>query len=68
MAQVADKVIIVNHVHLEPIKQGLMDAEYNMDNVIEVDNLQAGLLAINQIALKGNSCVLIENDLPDNYT
>lgn len=68
ISKVADKVIIVNHVHREAIKTGLIEGEYNMENVIEVDNLQAGILALNEIVEKGNCCVLLENDLPDNYT
>jgi len=67
IAEVCDKVIIVNKVNLEAIKDGLIDAGYNEENIIEVESLKKASEILSTITQK-NDVILFENDLPDNYT
>lgn len=67
IAKVANKVIIINKVNLESIKAGLLEEGFNAENIYEVDNLFVAKDLLKDI-LKPNDIVLIENDLPDNYT
>lgn len=67
IAKVCNKVIIVNKVNLESIKQGLLQAGFNEEDILEAENLkQASTLLPN--LTKAGDVVLFENDLPDNYT
>ena len=67
IAKVCNKVIIVNKVNLESIKQGLLQAGFNEEDILEAESLkQASTLLPN--LTKAGDVVLFENDLPDNYT
>ena len=67
IASVANKVVIVNKVNLENIKQGLLNKGFEEQNIFEAENLKGATLMLKTIAPQG-SVVLFENDLPDNYT
>lgn len=67
IADVANKVIIVNKVNLENIKTGLINKGYNAQNIYEAEDLKTATTLLKTIATE-NSVVLFENDLPDNYT
>lgn len=67
MAKVCNKVIIVNKVNLEAIKQGLVDGGMDEKNILEVENLKNASNLLPSITKQGD-VVLFENDLPDNYT
>jgi len=67
IAKVANKVIIVNKINLESIKQGLLNEGYNEENIFEAANLKDATAMLGNIAKSGD-IILFENDLPDNYT
>ena len=67
IAKVCDKVIIVNKVNLDAIKQGLLESGFDEKNILEAENLNVATLLLPTIT-KPNDVVLFENDLPDNYT
>ena len=67
MSKVADKVIIVNKVNYEAIKEGLIDAGYNEEDVLFAETLKNAQEILPKITNSGD-VVLFENDLPDNYT
>lgn len=67
IAQVANKVIIINKVNLDAIKTGLLNKGFDTKNIYEVDSLFVAKNILKDI-LKQDNIVLIENDLPDNYT
>ena len=67
MAKVCDKVVIVNKVNLEAIKQGLIESEFDENNILEAENLKQASSLLPGITNVGD-VILFENDLPDNYT
>lgn len=67
IAKVCNKVIIVNKVNLESIKQGLLQAGFNEEDIIEAENLKQASTLLPNVTKVGD-VVLFENDLPDNYT
>lgn len=67
IACVANKVIIINKVNAKSIKEGLLNKGFSEENIFEVDNLFVAKDLLKKV-LKPNDIVLIENDLPDNYT
>ena len=67
IAKVCDKVIIVNKVNLDAIKQGLLESGFDEKNILEAENLNVATSLLPTIT-KPNNVVLFENDLPDNYT
>lgn len=67
IAKVCDKVIIVNKVNKDAIKQGLIDADFNENNIFEAESLKQASELLPNLTKTGD-VVLFENDLPDNYT
>lgn len=65
-AGVCDYVILVGPKQTRPIQDGLQSVQYPQEQMIVVGNLNEGFKAINQVT-KGNSFVLLENDLPDSF-
>lgn len=66
IAQVADKVIIVNVTHSLDIKQGLLNKNFDEKNIYQIDTLKSISSIIRKMQLK-NCTILFYNDLPDNY-
>ena len=66
IAQVADKVIIVNVTHSLDIKQGLLNKNFDEKNIYQIDTLNSISSIIRKMQLK-NCTILFYNDLPDNY-
>ena len=67
IAEVCSKVIIVNKVNLDAIKQGLLEAGFDEENIYEAENLKLASQMLPKLTNFGD-VVLFENDLPDNYT
>ena len=67
IAKVCNKVIIVNKVNQEAIKQGLLQAGFPEENISEAENLKQASTFLPNLTKPGD-VVLFENDLPDNYT
>lgn len=66
IAEYADICIIINKYNNESIKKGLLDNNFNKDNIYEVESLFVATELFKKI-LQPNDVVLLENDLPDNY-
>lgn len=67
IGKVCDYAILVGEKRTKPIYEGLMETNYNKDNVFTVNNLEEATAIIGKIA-KPKDVVLFENDLPDNYS
>jgi len=66
IAQVADKVVILNEVNKKAITNGLIDAGFNKLNISYYKNFNDEFVEFLN-SLDNNHVVLIENDLPSNY-
>ncbi len=67
IGKVCDYAILVGEKRTKPIYDGLMDVNFNKDNIFVVNNLDEATKQIGLIA-KAKDVVLFENDLPDNYS
>ena len=66
MANCTDIAILIGKKHVEPIKEGLLENGFNIENLYIVQSLDESTELLNNIVQK-NDVVLYENDLPDNY-
>jgi UDP-N-acetylmuramoyl-tripeptide--D-alanyl-D-alanine ligase len=66
IATVADLVLIVNKIHSQEIKQGLIDSGFNKKNILKFDTLISAQTEFKNI-LNAGDVLLIMNDLPDNF-
>lgn len=66
IAKTTDIAILVGKSRIIPIKQGILDAGFNRNNLYTVNSLDDSTKLLNSIVLQGD-VVLYENDLPDNY-
>ncbi len=67
IGKVCDYVILVGEKRTKPIYEGLMEVNYNKDNIFIVNTLDEATSYIQKIA-RPKDVVLFENDLPDNYS
>lgn len=67
IGKVCDYVILVGENRTKPIYQGLMEVNYNPQNIFIVNTLDEASNYIGRIA-KAKDVILFENDLPDNYS
>lgn len=67
IAKTCNKVIIVNQVNKDAIKQGLQEQGFDENNVYTAEDLKTATAMLSDITEVGD-VVLFENDLPDNYT
>lgn len=63
-----DYAILVGREQTKPIQDGLLEAGFAENRMIIVDSLQEAFQMVNAIPGEKHKVVLIENDLPDNYT
>ena len=66
LANVANKVIIVNKVNFESLKTGLINSGFLEDNIYQAETLDKAKLLMKDF-IKKDDIILFENDLPDNY-
>ena len=66
IGKICDYVILIGKNRTSPIYEGLMEVNYNKNNIFIVKNLDEASAKIQKIA-KPKDIVLFENDLPDNY-
>ena len=67
IGKVANKCILVNLAYKKPLKEGLLEVGFKEEDIIEAENLKVAKEILATL-LKPNDVLLIENDLPDNYT
>ena len=66
-AAVCDFVILVGEKQTRPILAGLHDAAYPDEKIYVADSLSDAMNKVYSIETDRRKCVLLENDLPDNY-
>jgi len=66
IADVADKVIIVNMVNFEALKKGLCSKKFKEENIYQAESLDKAKILMRDFVKPGD-VILFENDLPDNY-
>ena len=62
-----DYVVLIGKKKTLPIKKGLENKNYNMDNVIVYNDVKEAYNFIRGIKTKDEVYALFENDLPDTY-
>lgn len=67
-ADKCDYAVLVGREQTKPIQDGLTEAGFLPSRMIIVDNLQEAFRMVNAIPNEKQKVVLIENDLPDNYS
>ena len=67
-ADKCDYAILVGKEQTRPIQDGLLQAGFAQNRMIVVDTLQEAFQMVNAIPNERQKVVLIENDLPDNYS
>ena len=67
IGKVCDYVILIGEKRTKPIYDGLMEVNYNKDNIFIVNTLDEATSHIQKLA-RPKDIVLFENDLPDNYS
>ena len=68
IAKVADVCIVVNKANRESLNEGLVTGGMKEENIKLIDSFAQGFITLKDMIEPNNTCVLIENDLPDNYT
>lgn len=63
-----DYAVLVGKEQTKPIQDGLLEAGFTENKMILVDDLQEAFRMVNAIPSERQKVILIENDLPDNYT
>lgn len=63
----ADYVVLIGEKRTKPIKEGLKEAKFNMDNLIVYNDVKEAYNFIRGIKTKKEIYALFENDLPDTY-
>ena len=65
-AEACDYIILVGEKQAKPILDGILEKEYNKEDVYIAKDLKDAINKMNTI-INENTVVLFENDLPDNY-
>lgn len=65
-AKVCDRIILVGKNRSKPLRDGVLETDFNTDNLYVVSSFKEAMEIYTPLADK-NSVVLLENDLPDNY-
>lgn len=65
-AKVCDIIILVGKNRSKPLRDGVLETDFNPDNLYVVSSFKEAMEIYTPLADK-NSVVLLENDLPDNY-
>lgn len=63
----ADYVVLIGEKRTKPIKDGLKESKYNMNNLIVYNDVKEAYNFIRGIKTKEDIYALFENDLPDTY-
>ena len=66
IAKSCDQVIIMNKTNKKALKNGLKSENFNKSNIFYADSRQQQKEILSEL-IRGNTTVLFENDLPDNF-
>lgn len=67
-ADKCDYAVLVGREQTRPIQDGLLEAGFTSSRMIVVDTLQEAFQMVGAIPNERQKVILIENDLPDNYS
>lgn len=67
-ADKCDYAVLVGREQTRPIQDGLLEAGFTPSRMIVVDTLQEAFQMVGAIPNERQKVILIENDLPDNYS
>ena len=67
-AKNCDYIFLIGAKHTEPIKRGILNSGFDANKVKTYEHLEDALQQAYAIADEGHKYILLENDLPDNYT
>ncbi len=67
-AAAADYIILVGVDHTKPIKEGALEAGFSQDRLFVKETLKEATDLMYEIDAGKQKVILLENDLPDNYT
>ena len=67
MARVCDLVVLIGKKQTKPLYDGLLEAGYPMENILVTSHFHEGFNMVLE-RLQRDFTLLIENDLPDQYT
>lgn len=67
-AKNCDYIFLIGAKHTEPIKRGILNSGFDANKVKTYEHLEDVLQQAYAIADEGHKYILLENDLPDNYT
>ena len=68
ISSVADKVILIGEKRTKPIKEGLIDKNFNEDDIYVLNDVRDSYVLLEKFKTKKELYALFENDLPDTYT
>jgi UDP-N-acetylmuramoyl-tripeptide--D-alanyl-D-alanine ligase len=66
-ADICDYIVLVGKEQTKPIRDGIMEKNFNTENLYVADSFTEGMEWISKLNTDKEKFVLIENDLPDNY-
>jgi len=67
IAEVADKVILIGEKRTKPIKEGLIEKDFDKEKIIVFNDVRDAYPVIEEEARKKDVYALFENDLPDTF-
>ncbi len=67
-ADAADYIILVGADHTRPIKEGALEAGFSEDKIFVKDTFKEAADLMYELEAGKQKVILLENDLPDNYT
>jgi UDP-N-acetylmuramoyl-tripeptide--D-alanyl-D-alanine ligase len=67
-AEACDYALLIGQKQAPPIKEGLLEAGFPEDKIHLFDSFNAGMAFADKLQSDNRKVILIENDLPDNYT
>ncbi len=67
IAKVADYVILIGEKKTQPIKEGLLDKNFDRDKIVVFNDVRDAYPYIGNLANKEEVYALFENDLPDTF-
>ena len=67
-AACCDRAVLVGKRQAGPIRAGLLEAGFPETSIRTVDTVEEAIAAADAFPFEGRRIILLENDLPDNYT
>ena len=67
IAEVADKVVLIGEKKTKPIKEGLLESEFDEKNIVVFNDVRDAYPYIGKLTGKKEVYALFENDLPDTF-